>query len=139
MELRIFLEEAAGISKYKERRRETENRLADTRDNLTRVEDILRELDAQIERLEQQAEVASRYRDMQSAHDEQQQMLWLLRRREADAERDKVVRDIEARSTAFEGHLAELRAAERELEEVRTAHYGASDAVHEAQGEPLRS
>ena len=77
-ELRIFLEEAAGISKYKERRRETENRLADTRDNLTRVEDILRELDAQIERLEQQAEVAQTYRDMQAAHDEQQQMLWLL-------------------------------------------------------------
>ena len=137
-ELRIFLEEAAGISKYKERRRETENRLADTRDNLTRVEDILRELDGQIERLEQQAEVASRYRDMQSAHDEQQQMLWLLRRREAEAERDKVVRDIEARSTAFEGHLAELRATERELEDVRTAHYGASDAVHEAQGGVLQ-
>ncbi len=133
-ELRIFLEEAAGISKYKERRRETENRLGDTRDNLTRVEDILRELDGQIERLEQQAEVAARYRDMQSAHDEQQQMLWLLRRREADAERDKVVRDIEARTTAFEGHMAELRATERELEDVRTAHYGASDSVHEAQG-----
>ena len=48
-ELRVFLEEAAGVSKYKERRRETENRLSDTRDNLTRVEDILRELDAQID------------------------------------------------------------------------------------------
>ncbi|HTN50161.1 MAG TPA: chromosome segregation protein SMC [Burkholderiaceae bacterium] len=133
-ELRVFLEEAAGISKYKERRRETENRLADTRDNLTRVEDILRELDSQIERLEQQAEVASRYRDMQAAHDEHQQLLWLLRRREAETERDKVARDIEARSTALEGHVAELRAAERELEEVRSAHYGASDAVHDAHG-----
>ena len=133
-ELRIFLEEAAGISKYKERRRETENRLADTRDNLTRVEDILRELDSQIGRLEQQAEVAARYRDLQVAHDEQQQLLWLSRRREAEAERDKVARDIEARTTALESHVADLRAAERELEEVRTGHYGASDAVHEAQG-----
>ncbi len=133
-ELRIFLEEAAGISKYKERRRETENRLADTRDNLVRVEDILRELDAQIVRLEQQAEVAARYRDMHTAHDEQQQLLWLTRRREAEAEREKVARDVEARSTALEAHTAELRAAERELEEVRTGHYGASDAVHEAQG-----
>jgi chromosome segregation protein len=133
-ELRIFLEEAAGISKYKERRRETENRLADTRDNLTRVEDILRELDSQIGRLEQQAEVAARYRDLQVAHDEQQQLLWLSRRREAEAERDKVTRDIEARTTALESHVADLRAAERELEEVRTGHYGASDAVHEAQG-----
>jgi chromosome segregation protein len=133
-ELRVFLEEAAGISKYKERRRETENRLADTRDNLTRVEDILRELDSQIARLEQQAEVAARYRDMQSAHDEQQQMLWLLRRREAEAEREKVTRDIDTRSTALEGHVAELRGAERALAEVREAHYAASDAVHDAQG-----
>ena len=54
-ELRVFLEEAAGVSKYKERRRETENRLADTRDNLTRVEDILSELETQIDRLAQQA------------------------------------------------------------------------------------
>ncbi len=137
-ELRIFLEEAAGISKYKERRRETENRLADTRDNLTRVEDILRELDAQIGRLEQQAEVAARYRDLQAAHDEKQQLLWLTRRREAEAERDRVARDIESRSTALEAHVAELRAAERALEEVRSGHYAASDAVHEAQGALLQ-
>jgi chromosome segregation protein len=57
-ELRLFLEEAAGVSKYKERRRETENRLSDTRENLTRVEDILRELNANLEKLEKQAEVA---------------------------------------------------------------------------------
>ncbi|HQR70984.1 MAG TPA: chromosome segregation protein SMC [Burkholderiaceae bacterium] len=137
-ELRIFLEEAAGISKYKERRRETENRLADTRDNLTRVEDILRELDGQIVRLEQQAEVAARYREMQTSHDQQQQMLWLLRRREAEADREKVARDIESRTTALEGHVAELRGAERALEEVRTAHYAASDSVHEAQGALLQ-
>lgn len=51
-ELRLFLEEAAGVSKYKERRRETENRLSDTRENLTRVEDILRELNANLDKLE---------------------------------------------------------------------------------------
>jgi chromosome segregation protein len=137
-ELRVFLEEAAGVSKYKERRRETENRLADTRDNLTRVEDILRELDANIARLEQQAEVAQKYRDLKSAHDEQQQLLWASRKREAAAERDRVARDIEARSVALEQHIAELRATERVLEEVRAAHYAASDAVHAAQGEVLQ-
>ena len=57
-ELRLFLEEAAGVSKYKERRRETENRLGDTRENLTRVEDILRELNTNLDKLEKQAEVA---------------------------------------------------------------------------------
>src|SRR5438477_8802755 len=62
-ELRVFLEEAAGISKYKERRRETENRLADTRDNLARITDIRTELGAQLEKLEAQAQIASRYKE----------------------------------------------------------------------------
>ncbi|MFM2029818.1 MAG: hypothetical protein RL517_1009, partial [Pseudomonadota bacterium] len=56
-ELRVFLEEAAGVSKYKERRKETASRLEDTVENLTRVEDILRELDQQLTRLEKQATV----------------------------------------------------------------------------------
>ena len=65
-ELRVFLEEAAGVSKYKERRRETEHRLADTRENLARVSDIRQELGSQIERLGKQAEVARRYNELQS-------------------------------------------------------------------------
>ena len=137
-ELRVFLEEAAGVSKYKERRRETENRLSDTRDNLTRVEDILRELGAQIGKLEQQAEVAQRYRDLKARHDEQQQLLWLTRKRDAVAEQDRVAREIAQKTTALEAHVAELRAAERELEEIRAAHYASGDAVHAAQGEVLQ-
>src|SRR6185503_19231206 len=78
-ELRLFLEEAAGVSKYKERRRETETRLKDTRENLTRVEDILRELDANLEKLEAQAEVAGRYRALQSAATTKQHQLWFLK------------------------------------------------------------
>ena len=133
-ELRIFLEEAAGISKYKERRRETENRLADTRDNLNRVEDILRELDTQIGKLEHQAAVAQTYRSLQARHDEQQQFLWLTRKREAGAERDKVARDIANRTVAFDAHMAQLRGAERALEDLRNAHFAGSDATHAAQG-----
>ncbi|HRZ02288.1 MAG TPA: chromosome segregation protein SMC [Burkholderiaceae bacterium] len=133
-DLRIFLEEAAGVSKYKERRRETENRLSDTRDNLTRVEDILRELDGQTSKLAQQAEVAGRYRELQVRHDAQQHLLWFTRRHDAQAERDKVAADAAAAVNALEGHTAELRATERQLEEVRAAHYASSDAVHEAQG-----
>lgn len=64
-ELRVFLEEAAGISKYKERRRETENRLSDTRENLTRVEDILRELNSNLQKLEKQAAIAAQYQALQ--------------------------------------------------------------------------
>ncbi|MCU0951421.1 MAG: AAA family ATPase, partial [Burkholderiaceae bacterium] len=137
-ELRIFLEEAAGVSKYKERRRETENRLSDTRDNLTRVEDILRELDAQIDKLAQQAEVAQKYRDLKASHDEQQQLLWMTRKRDAIAEQERVARDIQQRGVALEAHIADLRAAERALEEIRAAHYAGGDAVHAAQGEVLK-
>jgi chromosome segregation protein len=137
-ELRVFLEEAAGVSKYRERRRETENRLSDTRDNLTRVEDILRELESQIDKLEVQAEVAGRYRQLKNSHDENQWLLWLTRKRDAHAEQEKVGRDIELRSIALDAHIADLRGTERRLEEARTAHYAASDAVHAAQSEVLR-
>ena len=65
-ELRVFLEEAAGVSKYKERRKETEGRLADTRENLSRVEDIRVELGAQIARLDAQAKVATEYRELET-------------------------------------------------------------------------
>src|SRR5690242_16396724 len=77
-ELRLFLEEAAGVSKYKERRRETETRLHDTRENLTRVEDILRELNTNLEKLEKQAEVAAKYNRLQADVTLKQHQLWFL-------------------------------------------------------------
>src|SRR3981189_2838485 len=88
-ELRVFLEEAAGISKYKERRRETENRLADTRDNLARITDIRLELGTQLEKLEGQAQIASRYKEYQADLQLKQHLLWYLRRRDAGAERER--------------------------------------------------
>ncbi|HET9351604.1 MAG TPA: AAA family ATPase, partial [Burkholderiales bacterium] len=88
-ELRVFLEEAAGISRYKERRRETENRLADTRENLARATDIRLELGVQLEKLEAQAKVAMRYKEYQSDLQLKQHLLWYLRRRDADAERER--------------------------------------------------
>ncbi|MCS6945795.1 MAG: chromosome segregation protein SMC [Sutterellaceae bacterium] len=137
-ELRVFLEEAAGVSKYKERRRETENRLADTRDNLTRVEDILRELDNQIAHLERQAEVARRYHELKRRHDETQQLLWLTRKRDAAAEQERLIREIECQQVALEAHMAQLRAAERRVEELRAAHLQAADRAHAVQAETLK-
>ena len=77
-ELRVFLEEAAGVSKYRDRRRETELRIADTRDNLLRVDDILLELVRQITRLTEQAAMARNYRDLEYKRDTTQQLLWLV-------------------------------------------------------------
>ena len=63
-ELRVFIEEAAGISKYKERRRETENRIRHTQDNLDRLNDVRDELAQQLEKLQRQAAAATRYKSL---------------------------------------------------------------------------
>jgi len=134
-ELRLFLEEAAGVSKYKERRRETENRLKDTRENLTRVEDILRELNSNLDKLEKQAEVAAQYRGLQEAGTLKLHQLWFLKHRDAAAEEARVQAAAAEATYALESRLAELRHTEAELEQVRQAHYAANDVLHARQGE----
>jgi chromosome segregation protein len=133
-ELRLFLEEAAGVSKYKERRRETENRLKDTRENLTRVEDILRELNQQLEKLESQAEVATRYRRLQDDGTLKLHQLWFLKHRDAASEEARVKATAAEAATALEARVADLRHVEAQLEAIRQAHYAASDALHVRQG-----
>jgi chromosome segregation protein len=133
-ELRMFLEEAAGVSKYKERRRETENRLKDTRENLVRVEDILRELTANLDKLEKQAEVASQYRSLQEEGTLKLHQLWFLKHRDAAGEEARVKKAVADATTTLESRLAELRHLEAELETLRQAHYAASDELHTAQG-----
>ncbi|MFL6711017.1 MAG: chromosome segregation protein SMC [Massilia sp.] len=133
-ELRVFLEEAAGVSKYKERRRETENRLNDTRENLLRVEDILRELNANLEKLEAQAVVATRFHSLQAEQEEKQKLLWLLRKNEAQAEQQRYFREMEAAQTGLEAQTASLRHVELELEHMRQAHFAVGDRLHQAQG-----
>jgi chromosome segregation protein len=134
-ELRLFLEEAAGVSKYKERRRETENRLKDTRDNLLRVDDILRELNANLEKLERQAEVATRYKTLQEQGTTKLHQLWFLKHRDASTEADRVKLAVLESTNALESRMADLRHVEAQLEEVRVAHYASSDRLHTSQGE----
>ena len=132
-ELRVFLEEAAGISRYKERRRETEHRLADTRENLSRVTDIRLELGAQIDKLEAQAQVATRYQALQGELQLKQQLLWYLRRRDAAAERERHAQEIARSANALEAETATLREVESRVETSRAAHYAAGDAMNAAQ------
>jgi len=134
-ELRLFLEEAAGVSKYKERRRETENRLKDTRDNLLRVDDILRELNANLDKLERQAEIATRYRTLQEQGTTRLHQLWFLKHRDASTEADRVKLAVLESTNSLESRMAELRHVEAQLEEVRVAHYASSDRLHGSQGE----
>ena len=134
-ELRVFLEEAAGVSKYRERRRETELRLADTRDNLQRVTDIREELAKQLEHLQAQAEVAAKYRELNDELDETQQLMWLVRKQEAGAQRARIGRDLERASLDAEAEVTRLREVEKDLEELRVRFYAASDTVSAAQGQ----
>ena len=134
-DLRVFLEEAAGVTRYKERRKETQGRLEDTRENLLRVEDIREELGHQIERLESQAEVARRYHALNEQLTQRQQLLWLLRKREAEAERQRLALEVERATTELEAQSAALRETEARAEETREAHFAAGDALHNAQSE----
>lgn len=71
------------MSKYRERRRETENRLFDTRENLNRVSDILHELDQSLEKLKVQADLAERYHQLKETQERQQKLLWFLQKKNA--------------------------------------------------------
>lgn len=134
-ELRVFLEEAAGVSKYRDRRRETELRIGDTRENLLRVADILHELDKQLAHLTEQAEVAKRYRELQARHDTTQRLLWLLNKQEASARRLRFAQGVEKNKTELESETARLREVESLLESSRSEHYTLADALHTKQGE----
>ncbi len=134
-ELRIFLEEAAGVSKYRDRRRETELRIGDTRDNLLRVSDILQELEKQLVHLGAQAEVAKQYRALETQRDTTQRLFWLVKKQEAEAQRVKFTQAIEKTRNELEAETARLRDIESQLETARSGHYQLSDALHVKQGE----
>nr|WP_314900417.1 chromosome segregation protein SMC [uncultured Deefgea sp.] len=134
-ELRHFLEEAAGVSKYKERRRETEHRIADTRDNLSRVADIQLELQGQIDRLSSQAGVAQHYQALQNQITEKEQLLALQRKLDASKDAEAAKLSLLQAQTALDAALAGVRESEAQLEVLRETHFVASDALHAAQGE----
>lgn len=132
-ELRGFLEEAAGVSKYKERRKETESRLRDTRENLERVSDIREELGRQLEKLGVQAEVARQFFLLDADRTLKTQWLALTRKRDAQARQADLARQMEAARTDIEAKTAELRRLESELESQRLAQFEATENLNQAQ------
>ncbi|MFK5915757.1 MAG: chromosome segregation protein SMC [Woeseiaceae bacterium] len=132
-ELRVFLEEAAGISKYKERRRETQNRIKHTRENLERLSDLRDELEKQLARLKRQANTAEKYKVLR----EEERLLkgqltalrWMLKQEEAEKTEVK----IREQETALESAIAQQRSIESEIESQRESHIEASDKFNEVQ------
>ena len=134
-ELRVFLEEAAGVSRYRDRRRDTSNRLADTRDNLLRIGDILLEMDKQLAHLTAQAESAQRYHELEKQRTTCQQLFWLLKKQEAEGQRGGYTLRLEKIRTELEAQTALLRETENQLETARSGHFQLSEALHTTQGE----
>ena len=132
-EVRGFLEEAAGVTKYRERRKETEGRLTDARDNLARLEDIRHELGQQIGRLEAQAAVAERYHRLNASLSERQNLLWLIKRNEARSERTRLTEELGEATRRIDADSARLQTLESQLESAREAQFAASGHVQHAQ------
>ena len=115
-ELRVYLEEAAGISKYKERRKETETRIRHTRENLERINDIREELGRQLDRLQRQAQAAERYRTLKTEESLLNAQLYALRHtalKESLSVREKRIVELEIE---LEKAIAEQRKVEAEIE-----------------------
>ena len=101
-ELRVYIEEAAGISKYKERRRETENRIRRTTENLERLTDIREELGRQINRLQRQAEAAEKYKNLKEDERQTRAQLLAMRWSEMDLELSQINQVIAEQELALE-------------------------------------
>lgn len=133
-DLRNFIEEAAGISKYKERRRETENRIRRTHENLARLTDLREELERQLERLHRQAQSAEKYQEYKAEERQLKAQLSALRWQalnEQVGQREQVIGDQEV---AFEALVAEQRSADASIERLRDGHHELSERFNQVQG-----
>ena len=137
-ELRVLIEEAAGISKYKERRRETENRIRRTRDNLSRVQDILQELGSQLRRLKRQSNAAARYKGLKEQQRELTLQLHTVRWRDLEAHVRHHELEMARLQTEYEARIADQREAERSIEEMRVQHSDLTEELQPGTGRVLR-
>ena len=118
-ELRNFIEEAAGISKYKERRRETETRIRHTRENMERVADLQLELEKRLVTLKRQAQTAERYSQLKAEQRSLTGKLFTLNFAALSAQREQQKQKLELAETQLEAERAELTAQQNSLEQLR--------------------
>ncbi|HKS13759.1 MAG TPA: chromosome segregation protein SMC [Pseudomonas sp.] len=133
-ELRNFIEEAAGISKYKERRRETESRIRRTQENLARLTDLREELERQLDRLHRQAQAAEKYKEFKAQERQLKARLSALRWQSLDTQvrqRESVIGD---QQVSMEALVAEQRNADASIERLRDGHHELSERFNQVQG-----
>ncbi|MFY9180413.1 MAG: chromosome segregation protein SMC, partial [Venatoribacter sp.] len=132
-ELRVYVEEAAGISKYKERRRETENRIRRTEENLERLGDIQQELERQLAHLQRQAAAAEKYKEYKAQEREKKAQLQALKWQVLDADYRQRELAIAQHETQYQAHLASQQQADTQIEVLRQEHYEKSEQFNQAQ------
>ncbi len=135
-ELRVFLEEAAGVSRYKERRKETEQRLSHTRENLARINDLREELYKQITHLERQAKTAEKYKQLKAEERTLRAQLFVVRYQQLQAALEKTQQQLSelhstidtkenryhALTTQLQQQFDQQQRAQRNLEETQHQH-----------------
>ncbi|SDT97050.1 chromosome segregation protein SMC [Halopseudomonas salegens] len=133
-ELRLFIEEAAGISKYKERRRETENRIRRTHDNLARLTDLREELERQLAHLHRQAQSAEKYKEFKAEERQLKAQLQALRWQGLDIQVQAQEGKVREQEVALEALIAEQRNADTRIEKRRDEHTELTERFNQVQG-----
>ena len=129
-ELRVFIEEAAGISRYKERRRETENRIRHTRENLARLNDIRVELGAQLDKLSQQAKAALQYRELKNSERQLHSQLLVIRYQEQLTQTDKLEAELSGLDIQSQQLQSTAQHADTSVTQLKQQLAELSDAEH---------
>jgi chromosome segregation protein len=133
-EMRVYLEEAAGISKYKDRRRETEHRIRHTKENLDRLNDLREEVDKQIKHLERQARTAERYKKLKAEERLLGAELLALRLKDLELREAAEAAAVTERDTELQAAVARQREVEASIEKTRQEHVADTDQLNEVQG-----
>lgn len=132
-EMRTFIEEAAGISKYKERRKETEQRIKKTKENLSRVLDIRDEIKRLINRLQNQANAAEKYKKFQVEEKDLKLNISILNSLSAKAQKDKLSSQISSLANQITVKSAEVETQQSTIDQIRTEHSSVLSAFEIAQ------
>ena len=132
-ELRTHIEEAAGVSKYRERRRETESRIKKTKENLSRVKDIKDEIERLIRRLENQANAAEKYNQLKEEENQKQTDIAILYSLEAKNNKEKLQKNLDALNRDFKIKQAESDSKQAQIDDYRTQNESVINAYENAQ------
>ena len=132
-ELRVFIEEAAGVLKYREKRRETENRMGHTRENLARLSDIREELEKQLNRLQRQAKAAERYQVLKLEERKFKAEILALNYQDLKFDITKREEKVQVQDTKVEQSIAKLRHIESDIEKKRQDLSAANESFNQVQ------